>query len=243
MREKFLSLWVLLQIPTKGDAFWWEGMQSLIPRVCWGKKITIWETWVQSLGWEDPLEKETAIHSSTLAWKILWMEEPGRLPSTGSQRVRHDWATSLSYFIKHLFLWKHLILPTGIQNECSYCHFRDEKTEARWCYITAHTNSEWCSHIKIRQPDSRAHFPSLHRVGSRCIESTFLPMSSNWLHKSSAHVAEPLFLSWATVSGRDGYSPGATGCPGNLSAKPDSECRNSISALIRGMDPFGKWIM
>ena len=48
------------------------------------------ETWVQSLGREDPLEKEMAIHSSTLAWKIPWMEEPGRLPSMGSQRVGHD---------------------------------------------------------------------------------------------------------------------------------------------------------
>ena len=51
---------------------------------------TMWETQVQSLGWEDPLEKEMATHSSTLAWKILWTEELGRLPSTGSQRVRHD---------------------------------------------------------------------------------------------------------------------------------------------------------
>ena len=48
------------------------------------------ETWVRSLGQEDPLEKEMAIHSSTLAWKIPWMEEPGRLQSMGSQRVRHD---------------------------------------------------------------------------------------------------------------------------------------------------------
>ena len=56
----------------------------------------VWETWVQSLGWEDPLEKEMATHSSTLAWKIPWIEEPGRLQSMGSQRVRPDWATSLS---------------------------------------------------------------------------------------------------------------------------------------------------
>ena len=48
------------------------------------------ETWVQSPGWEDPLEKEMATHSSTLAWKIPWTEEPGRLQSMGSQRVRHD---------------------------------------------------------------------------------------------------------------------------------------------------------
>ena len=51
---------------------------------------TMRETRVRSLGWEDPLEKEMAIHSSTLAWKIPWTEEPGRLHSTGSQRVGHD---------------------------------------------------------------------------------------------------------------------------------------------------------
>ena len=51
---------------------------------------TMWETQVQSLGWEDPLEKEMAPHSSTLAWKIPWTEEPGRLQSMGLQRVRHD---------------------------------------------------------------------------------------------------------------------------------------------------------
>ena len=48
---------------------------------------TMRETWVQSLGQEDPLEKEMAIHSSTLAWKIPWMEKIGRLQSMGSQRV------------------------------------------------------------------------------------------------------------------------------------------------------------
>ena len=48
------------------------------------------ETWVQSLGWEDPLEKEMATHSSILAWRIPWMEEPGGIQSTESQSVRHD---------------------------------------------------------------------------------------------------------------------------------------------------------
>ena len=51
---------------------------------------TMRETWVPSLGREDPLEKEMAIHSSTIAWKIPWTEEPGRLQSMGLQRVRHD---------------------------------------------------------------------------------------------------------------------------------------------------------
>ena len=51
---------------------------------------TMWETWVRSLGQEDLLEKEMATHSSTIAWNILWMEEPGRLQSMGSQRFGHD---------------------------------------------------------------------------------------------------------------------------------------------------------
>ena len=53
----------------------------------------MWETWVRSLGLEDPLEKEMATHSSILAWRILWTEEPGRLQSRGSQRVGHDMQT------------------------------------------------------------------------------------------------------------------------------------------------------
>ena len=51
---------------------------------------TVWETQVQSLGWEDLLEKEMVTHSSFLAWKIPWTEKPGRLQATGSQRVGHD---------------------------------------------------------------------------------------------------------------------------------------------------------
>ena len=56
------------------------------------------ETRVRSLGQEDPLEREMAIHSSNIAWKIPWTEEPGRLQSIGSQRVRDDGETSLSFF-------------------------------------------------------------------------------------------------------------------------------------------------
>ena len=51
---------------------------------------TMWETRLESLGGEDPLEKEMATHSTTLAWKIPWTEKPGRLQSMGLQRVRHD---------------------------------------------------------------------------------------------------------------------------------------------------------
>ena len=51
---------------------------------------TMRETRVRSLGWEDPLEKEMATHSSILAWRIPWTEDPGRLQAMGLQRVRHD---------------------------------------------------------------------------------------------------------------------------------------------------------
>ena len=50
----------------------------------------MWDTWVQSVGGEDPLEKGMTDHSSTLAWRIPWTEEPGKLQSMGSQRVGHD---------------------------------------------------------------------------------------------------------------------------------------------------------
>ena len=57
------------------------------------------EMQVRSLGWEDPLEKGMATHSSVLAWRIPWTEEPGWLQSMGLQRVRHDWARyCASYF-------------------------------------------------------------------------------------------------------------------------------------------------
>ena len=52
--------------------------------------LAMQETWVQSLGWEDPLEESMATHSSVLAWRIPWTEEPAGLQSTGSQRVGHD---------------------------------------------------------------------------------------------------------------------------------------------------------
>ena len=50
----------------------------------------MWETWVRSQGWKDPLEKEIATHSSTLGWEIPWTEEPARLQSLGSQRVGYE---------------------------------------------------------------------------------------------------------------------------------------------------------
>ena len=78
------------------------------------------ETWDWSLGQEDPLEKEMATHSSILAWRIPWTEEPGGIQSMGSQRVGHNWVTNPSTF--------HLTLP--------YCSHSDSHLESQW---RAHT--------------------------------------------------------------------------------------------------------
>ena len=67
------------------------------------------ETLIQSLGRENPLEKEIATHSSVLAWEISWTEEPGRLQSTGLQRMRHDWAGTVQQVIEQIN--KRWILP------------------------------------------------------------------------------------------------------------------------------------
>ena len=69
------------------------------------------ETRVQSVGWEDPLEKEMAAHSSILAWKSPWMAEPGRLLNMRSQRVGHDWVTSIHFKEKNkLWLFDFILL-------------------------------------------------------------------------------------------------------------------------------------
>ena len=75
------------------------------------------ETWVQSLGWEDPLENGMATHSSILAWRIPWTEEPGKLQFTGSQKVRCDWAT-----FTHTQLPYNVVLVSAIQwSESAAC--------------------------------------------------------------------------------------------------------------------------
>ena len=98
------------------DRIWYEH-ELCFPTVCagsfhfgrrqgwrWDSLVTqrvkslpaMWEMWVRSLGQEDSLEKKMTTHSSILAWKIPWMEEPGGLQSIGSQTVKHNWVTSLS---------------------------------------------------------------------------------------------------------------------------------------------------
>ena len=74
----------------------WRNPPSLVAQMV-RHLSSMLETQVRSLGQEDPPEKEMATHSSTLAWKIPWKDDPGRLQSMGPQRAGHDWATLLTY--------------------------------------------------------------------------------------------------------------------------------------------------
>ena len=96
----------------------------------------VWETWVWSLGQDDPLEKGMATHPSILAWRIPWTEEPGGLHPFGSQRVRPSWMTNT--FIFTLYLNRYEV----ISNDAFELHFTDDL----WCwtpfYISiAHLNA------------------------------------------------------------------------------------------------------
>ena len=122
MIQQRLEIWSLVPLPFLKPAWTFGGSQFTY---CWSlawrilsisltslvaqmvKRLsTIQESRVWALGWEDPLEKEMAIHSSTIAWKIPWTEEPSRLQSMGSQRVGHDWVTSLSLSLYLYDLYK-----------------------------------------------------------------------------------------------------------------------------------------
>ena len=95
--------------PGVGDGQW--GLASCD---AWGRKeseTTEWLNWTE-LNWMLLTEKAMALHSSTLAWKIPWMEEPGMLQSMGSLRVRHNWATSLSFFT--FIHWRRKWQPTPV---------------------------------------------------------------------------------------------------------------------------------
>ena len=87
-----LTRWTFVD---KGISLLFNMQSRFVTQAAWVAQMvkhppTMQETWVQSLGWEDPLGKEMATHSSTLAWKIPWIEDCGRLQSMGSQKVGHN---------------------------------------------------------------------------------------------------------------------------------------------------------
>ena len=95
------------------------------------------DTWVRSLSWEDPLQEGMATHSSILAWRISWTEEPGGLQSKGSQRVghRHKWVTKHTYQ-HHLSSWLRVLI-------CSIFHFPLNLWSQLW-YLILRIQSSFC---------------------------------------------------------------------------------------------------
>ena len=139
------------------------------------------ENWVQSLDWEDPLEKEMATHASILAWKIPWTEEPGRLQSMGSQRVRHDWTTSLSFFLS--------CIGEGNGNPFQCSCLENTRNGGAW----------WATIYRVAQ--SRTW---LKRLSSSRLVITCLPRCKclliSWLQSPSAVILEPRKMKFVTVS-------------------------------------------
>ena len=104
----------------------------------------MWETWILSLDWEDPLEKGKAIHSSILTWKIPWKEGPGRLQSMGSQRVWHDW---LHFHFSRWLVVKNLPASAG--------DARDLGPIPGWGRATREENGNPLQHSCLKNPMDR----------------------------------------------------------------------------------------
>ena len=140
-----LTWWTWARVSSQ--SWWWTGKPGVLHAMGWQRVGHDWatelnwtlskdfpvahmvknltavqETWVQSLGWADPLEKGMAIHSSILAWRIPWTEKPGRLQSVRLQRVRQDWALCAKYhyykFLESLF--KKSIIVLKWSGNCNF---------------------------------------------------------------------------------------------------------------------------
>ena len=141
------------------------------------------EMWVRSLGWEDPLEKGMATQSSILAWKILWMEEPGGLQSMGSQRVRHDWMTNTF----QLFT---LIPVTYVENSFSFPEYsglcypklgylKSPLFSLKWLSPASQGRNGWKESHSGLHSQIFYHLPGFWIIPSRSLPSSSLT-SSTW---------------------------------------------------------------
>ena len=142
-------MWWLGSVCFHLGIFKWRKM-SLVAQTI--KRLpTMRETWVQSLGWEDLSEKEMATHSNILVWKIPRIEEPGRLQSMGSQRVRHDWVTSLTHSLLWLCTinrklkpgWRHTCLQHSLLRFSAHCWDLLFIIKDSFKFSTAHWQCTW----------------------------------------------------------------------------------------------------
>ena len=147
----------------------------------------MWETQVQSLGWDDPLEKGMAIHSSILAWRISWTEEPDGLQSMGLQRVRPDWMTNTHFTF---FREDHEVL--------FYVFFFLNWDNCLWLLYLLHHDYEviypsWWEHIAFSALGERQVFSS-HRVYTDLLISTPWRLKECHLQISQAFSVQFPFL-------------------------------------------------
>ena len=195
----------------------------------------MWETWVQSLGQEVPLEKEMATHSSILAWRIPRMEEPGGLQFTGSQRVWHDWATSLTHscIAGRFHIW-------ATREPCNRICF---------CYSVTQSCMTLCDPMDCSMPDFPVfhHFLELEMIESPLtlshplsqwyypiISSSVVPFSS-CLQSSPAPGSCPV-SQLSTSGGQNiGASPLASFLPMNSEDSFSLELTDWISLQSKGL--------
>ena len=160
-----------------------------------------WEKWVGSLCWEDPLEKGMATHFSILAWRIPWAEEPGRVQSIGSHRVRHDWSDLARTHVK---VWNtvHSVLSSG------KVVWDEENHDQAWIFASGYWTPGRML-VKELLP------------GQRAVDSTIPgPLGSSYLTVVSSFVTQPpacsqrtsprwhgRVLPWNEVSARQAPSP------------------------------------
>ena len=100
------------------------------------------ETWVWALGWEALLEEEMAMHSSIIAWIILWTEEPGRLQSMGWQSFRNDWVTARAHTHTHIHTWYVLFFSVNMKSVYVPVWISGRK-RSKWFQISGPGNSDW----------------------------------------------------------------------------------------------------
>ena len=127
------------------------------------------EVWVQSLGQEDPLEKEMATHSSILAWPVPWTEETGGLQPIGSQRVRHNWS------MKHVHLSTFL---NDLHDVYKFRVFFSSLTESHWAHLVlqSHEVTSWMGFIK----DNESRIRALTAVDVMCLDSLWKLPQKTW---------------------------------------------------------------
>ena len=169
---------------------------------------TMRETRVWSLGGEATLAKEMTTHSSTLAWKILWIEEPGRLQYMGSQRVGHDWAISLSLSIYTSLgiLWDYHLF-------CRGSWMQMVSTPCMCMYISVWMGQFLCSHASYTH--THTHIHTLHLF----IILNVIPLLISF--------SMYLFLSWDNPSSQTSPAPSSHTHTSNVFNLPNSSLKSA----------------